>query len=487
MSSKKQRSGKGKGPRQGISGNPQRRAEQMAQRRAAAADEADSSPLTLDFRSGQSPLRELARALAGGADPAPWWGESHERVLDAARAVTWPVRLVDLETQACQIVGDEFYERLNAAATGLHPSQWLRSLAEETGAALRADLDAGANSWQPLWALLRALALTVPPGDTESDTVRLDRERFPDIKDPYETTIAEAGLAAKLLANSGLASGIGNPAGGWRPAGEPLVARDAYGSRFLLVAPFCYGEDEGQEAPDHWYAWDIDECWIDVVVSAGVFGSAADALREWRDAVGTAASGTTLSPSPPEATARLLAPCLETGPLSDLLQGSEPRELIREYYRLRRRARDLVGAVGSPDAHDDAAPFDAGSVLAAFLSWYAAQSGDAPAVEPEDAGTILQEWGPPRPSDERSFYACSPHRIEMTARLIRDGYLAEHANAALRLLPRWTQWCIEQDGLDGELAARSHGAALTEAAALVDEETAARDTAPDDGPFRRQE
>lgn len=59
----------------------------------------------------------------------------------------------------------------------------------------------------------------------------------------------------------------------------------------------------------------------------------------------------------------------------------------------------------------------------------------------------------------------------MSARLIRDGYLAEHANAALRLLPQWTQWCIEQGGLTGEFAARSRGAALTEAAALVDEET----------------
>ena len=49
-----------------------------------------------------------------GAEPAPWWAESHERILAAARALTWPSRLVDLETQACRIVGDEFYERLNA-------------------------------------------------------------------------------------------------------------------------------------------------------------------------------------------------------------------------------------------------------------------------------------------------------------------------------------------------------------------------------------
>jgi hypothetical protein len=445
MSSKKRRSGKNKGPRQGISGNPQRRAEQMAPRRPAAADGADYSPLVMDFRSEQSPFQELARALAGGAAPAPWWGESHERILAAARALTWPSRLVDLETQACRIVGDEFYERLNSGLTGLQPSQWLRALAEETGAALRADPDADAGSWQRLWALLRGLALTVPPGDPDSETARLARERFPDIKDPYETTMAEAGLAAKLLADRGLASGTGNPADGWRPAGEPLAARDAYGGRFLLVAPFRHGQDWDEEAPDHWYAWDIDSCWIDVVVSAGVFGSAEDALREWQDAVGTAAAAMTLSPSAPETTARLLAPCLETGPLSDLLVGSETRELIREYYRLRRRARDLA------------------------------------------VGTLLQEWGPRKPPDERSFYACSPHRIEMTAHLIRDGYLAEYANAALRLLPPWTQWCIEQSGLTGDFAARSRGAALTEAAALVDEETDEPGAERDGTPFRRQE
>ena len=438
----------------------------------------------MDFRS-QSSFQELARVLAGGADPAPWWGESHERILDAARAVTWPSSIIDLETQACRMVGDEFYGRLNSAVSGLHPSQWLRTLAEQTGAALRADLDAEADDWQQLWALLCGLALTVPPGDTESETARLAREHFPDIKDPYETTIAEVVLAAKLLADRELASGIGNPADGWRPAGEPQMARDTYGTRFLLVAPFAYGGD--REAPDHWYAWDIDWCWNDVVVSAGVFGSAEDALREWRDAVGVAASGTPLSPSAPEATALLLAPCLETGPLADILQGSEPRELIREYYRLRRRARDLVGAIGSPEAHADAAQFDADSVLEAFLSWYAAQSGDAPAVEPEDVGTILQEWGPRKPLDERSVYACSPHRIEMTARLIRDGYHAGYANAALRLLPPWTQWCIEQSGLDGDLAALSRDAALTEAAALVDDETDTHRDSYEKAPFRRQE
>src|SRR6266568_2296105 len=310
VASKNRRSRKGKVSRQGISGNPRRRAEQLAQRRPAIADQPDLPPLVLDFRSGKpedSPLRDLAYALAGGVEPRPWWGESHRRILAAARALTWPSRLVDLETQACQIVGDEFYERLNSPVCGL--------------------------------------ALTVPPGDTQSETAKLARASFPDIKDPWMTALAEAGKAAKLLADRGLASGLGHLADGSRAAGDPLVACDAYGSRFLLVASFGY---DG-EAQDHWYAWDIDSCWVLTVVGAGVFGSPQDALAEWQHAVGPAA-GTALSPSAPETTARLLAPCLETGPLSDMLQGDEPRELIREYYRLRRRARALTGPVGATAA-----------------------------------------------------------------------------------------------------------------------------------------
>ena len=105
----------------------------------------------------------------------------------------------------------------------------------------------------------------------------------------------------------------------------------------------------------------------------------------------------------------------------------------------------------------------------------------------EAAATIHEEWGPHEYPDERSFCACSPHRIEMAAHLIRESYLADHANPALRLLPEWTQWCIERTGLDGDAAARSREAARSAASALVhdeDDEPAAED---DKAPFRRQE
>jgi hypothetical protein len=104
----------------------------------------------------------------------------------------------------------------------------------------------------------------------------------------------------------------------------------------------------------------------------------------------------------------------------------------------------------------------------------------------EAAATICEEWGPHEYPDERSFYACSPHRIEMAAHLIRESYFAGDANPALRLLPEWAQWCIERTGLDGDAAARSREAARSAASALVhdDDEPAAED---DKAPFRRPE
>ena len=254
-----------------------------------------------------------------------------------------------------------------------------------------------------------------------------------------------------------------------------------YGSRFLLAAPFGYGGD----TPDHWYAWDIDFCWIDVVVGAGVFASAEDALHEWRGAVGSTASAATLSPCASEMTARLLAPCLTTGVLADILEGSEPRELIREYYRLRRRARDLIR---SADADAGTSSFDVSHVDQVFLGWYAAQHDDIAAKAAAEAlGTILGEWGPGESPDERAFCACSPHRIEMAARLIRNGYFADYANAALRLLPEWTEWCIEQSGLNGDVAARSREAARSAASELVDDEDDEPVTEDVTTPFRRRE
>lgn len=185
MSSKKRGSRTRKAHSQGLSGNPQRRAQQLdqrARRDLSASGHAQADPgLAAAFR-------ELAYSLAGGALPEAWWRDSHERILAQARALTWPTRLANLETQACQIIGDEFYDRLRSPGTGLHPAQWLRALAEETGATLRATLTRGADDWQKLWALLCGLALMAPrtPAGAAEEPVCERSPEFPDIKDPWK-------------------------------------------------------------------------------------------------------------------------------------------------------------------------------------------------------------------------------------------------------------------------------------------------------------
>jgi hypothetical protein len=66
----------------------------------------------------------------------------------------------------------------------------------------------------------------------------------------------------------------------------------------------------------------------------------------------------------------------------------------------------------------------------------------------------------------------------MAAHLIRDGYREEYADAALRLLPDWVEWCIERSGLDDAAANRSREAGR---------QAIATDTDVDGQPFRRHE
>jgi hypothetical protein len=491
VAGKKRNSGKGKGQRRGISGNPQRRAGQLAeQRQRSAADDSGgqgSDPALLASpHADTAALQQLVYRMGGGAEPAPWWAESHQRVLARARAADWPDRPAELEDLTCQIVGGELYDCFEAYHEGHHPAQWLVRLGEETGTALRAAVNDGLDDWRTLWSLLCGIALTTPrtPAKGLDDVGQFAREMFPGIKDPHETTLAEAASAAKLIADRGLAAGtlVPPPDDGCRAAGAPLVARDVYRSRFLLAAPFRYGD----ETVDHWYAWDIDACWIDAVVGAGTFGSPDEALSEWRGVVGPGASGAELSACGREMATRLLRKSLQTGAFSDMIQGDEPRELIREYYRERRRARELSMSLGTPE--NDPFTVDMDRARDEFLDWYAARNGRA-AVSPDMADavdSITDQWGPHKDIDPAAFYACSPHRVEMAAHLISNGLQREYAAQAIKLLPDWTQWCIERSGLSGEAAARARGAALNAAATPVGESGTIPDPA-DSHPFRREE
>ena len=381
------------------------------------------------------------------------------------RAVEWPTRLLDIEALSGQIAGDEFYERLNAPGpgTGLTPAGWLQALAEAAIKAMGADFAADSKEWPKLWAFCCGLA--------------------------GEESLEELEAWADVIAERGLAPVPGIPVPWYQPTAgtDVLVARDAYGARFLLIAPFS---DPSQPAdPDHWYAWDIDWCADGLVVAAGAYGSTAEALAEWRVFAGPSAATAELASCPPELGIRLLDPALADSPQAESVFGDEPAEFLREIPRLSRRASALTASLGRLLSKEPSSS-PAGSLDSAiedFLDWHTEHADSSPDARDEAAEALellLAEWGPDVPPDERAFYACSPHRIQACASILRDSYESDWVNKALPLLPGWTQWCASKTALDAEASGRALAAARAEAVILASE---VHTITEDEAPFRRPE
>jgi hypothetical protein len=213
-----------------------------------------------------------------------------------------------------------------------------------------------------------------------------------------------------------------------------------------------------------------------------VFDSAEESLEEWRGAVGASASGAALAACPEPLISVLLDSCLRTGPNANLVDGYEPRELVRELYRMRQRARALAWRAGfsAGDVYDYTPDYHA------FQGWYGGRHDGVPSDFGDIVATIISNWGPLEHPDAGSFYACSPHRIQVAAILLRDQYAPELANEMLAVLPEWVEWCLSRVSLDEAFAALSRAAVRAEAAALASDD-APRAEPEDEGPFRRQE
>jgi hypothetical protein len=237
---------------------------------------------------------------------------------------------------------------------------------------------------------------------------------------------------------------------------------------------------------------------MSAVMAAGPCPSPAEALAEWRTAVGPAATASDLSPCPPRLAMRLLHPALALGSVWETVLGSEPRDLMREYFRLSHRAYLLAEYLEDnfPETMEDEPPGDeeedaevpaTQDTMQSFLDWHTERNNASVESRNRTAQALevlIDVWTSFMSPDKAMFYACSPHRIEVTGILIRGDYEPDYANAALGLLPEWVQWCAERSGLDAKFTARSLEAARAQAAIVIDEDHA---PGPDRDPFARQE
>ncbi|NUR63911.1 MAG: hypothetical protein HOV87_35420 [Catenulispora sp.] len=249
------------------------------------------------------------------------------------------------------------------------------------------------------------------------------------------------------------------------PTGTALWARDAYGTRFAITAPFA-----GADGPDRWYLWDIDVCGTDAfTVSAGYFPDADRAFAAWRAAVGPdAADGSRFEPvSDPHLAARMLPG------LPDFFHpGGESEAQYAEFHRCRRLAQELRRSDfldGSGSATTPQEPeFDKAAWIAEFVAWRSEHrpgqnavpddfAADEDVDEPLTEQALYQELADSWSCSEfpEFAYSCSPHRIALLAARIRDFYADDFARVVLRLVPDLAAWLTTRAGLSPTLSGRT--------------------------------
>ncbi|GAA4891658.1 hypothetical protein [Streptomonospora salina] len=475
-----------------LSGNPQKRAEQLAEREARQPvydedDEPAPAPAipggmpaapTWDWGLDAQPGTPDGLPGFGGSDhggeivPQPGWAESHEYAVALAHRAEVPDSPRALDDLACDLVGRAYLDGLGkaddtlaalmeAAASdrldeeelfdraeqsygyGTDPVGWLDLLAER---AAREITDHAEPRWQGPWMLLRGMMAWAPytPDATSGS--------------PLEACSMALMEAGQRLVDDGTLPRLPDPLQELRPqpTAWPLVLHDAYGTRTALLAPFAYGDDRRDP---HWYCWDVDRCAGELVVGAGVFASAEDAAAEWRAAVGGSAPA---DAQPQRCSGReaseLLELAMDTHLLAGMRSGGEPAALVAEQFRSAARAEELSVAFEDRLPLPQEEPGTGTGTGDAFRSWYADRHGGE--VDADTAAALAGVWGP-QDGPDSLLYACSPHRIRLVALTVSDDAPPGGAAAALELLPAWVEWCLERSGLGGAPAEAARAQART--------------------------
>ncbi|WP_173155338.1 hypothetical protein [Phytohabitans suffuscus] len=404
------------------------------------------------FGSRAVPGNDLAAAFAGLSERRRRL-DGRRAALAAAAAKPMVAELVGLAaTRTDTELGDELCARLgrtlaelDKAPTDDHvgPNALAEAVVDAAVAAAsttlsanteNTTLDGNAESRQDAWRVLTAVAATL--------NGRL-RERAMESIDDLRTKHGRQVLPE-------------TPAG---PAvtGPVLWTRDAYGSRFGVVAPFRAGDGQ-----DRWYLWDIDACGHEAfTVHSRYHASAGEALADWQSGVGApAADGTAFSAVDDPALLDDILP----RELGVMRPGGESVEQFAEYHRGKRLAEAVSEVLERATAPRPTPPadLDRASATVHFAAWLRRHRPDRaqPADGDEHLTELADSWHIDGPAG--LYHTCSPHRVALVADHIRNYYDDDFAADLVALLPDWTAWLAEHNATPAHLADRcspyAHGA-----------------------------
>jgi hypothetical protein len=231
--------------------------------------------------------------------------------------------------------------------------------------------------------------------------------------------------------------------------GPARWARDVYGTRWAVVAPF-----ESADGAGRWYLWDVDACGYQVVtVHSGFHLSVEAAHAAWQHAAGPAAADATFTVADDAETLDELL----TGEVEGVRRGGEDRSQYTEFLRSRRLGRIVRQAAGRSSGRtlprlspDTGAERFAQRLRQLGHTDNSAEEG--PARAGELAAEMAESWSP---DGCPSLYAyCSPHKVAATVLHLRDFYQDDFAAELVGVLPDWIRFLAEHTGMTAELTDR---------------------------------
>jgi hypothetical protein len=370
-----------------------------------------------------------------GDEYTQWWKSSHDRLIAASGALLAAPGPRALEQATAELIGAELYDAVHGERAGLRFDMWAMELVDRAVQRIAETAPQGGAAWRGPWWLLHGLSSTGSYGlggfawEQASQAAR---------SLPRDLRSAEPAWL-NLLPDI-------------RATGDVRLMRDAYGTRFGVIAGFCY---PGGVDPSV-YLLDIEASGLVRLAGAGVFDDVESAAAAWRDQVGVSAGGLTPEAATPAALACLVY--CEHGEVD--VVGDESRTVLDNWFRGPRRIRDIDDALRerglvlpeySPRYHD----IDVAPMADPFAAWYAERHGHEPDREAVEA--LAWEWLEGMlPGTEHSV---SPHRSEYFRELIDDWSDDPVTDAVQALLPAWVRWNGEQAGVPASLLERAVGAA----------------------------
>lgn len=382
----------------------------------------------------RSPLDVIESTLGVTRQRPLWFDSSIKTVLDGADVLVAAAAPRELEQATAELLGAELHRVVYEERSGLWFDWWFEELVAATAARIRETADSG-SAGVALWRLLHGLTAIGSPAlrsiaETEINRLRKAVRRQNAFQQQPEWL---AGLS-RITAT-----------------GEIWQMRDVYGTRIAVIAGLSY---PGGMDPSV-FLFDIEACGFVELAHAGVFDDLGQAATAWRTLVGDAADNA--EPAPVR-TAEQLNCLVHCGLDERAFKGTEPRDVMDNWFRANRRIQDLADALRKsgtplPEAKSLYHNLDIEPMVRSFTDWYTASHDVEP--DPDAVESLAEEWAEGSLPD--TWHAVSPHRVEFQLHLINDGWQPDHpiTIAVKSLLPEWIRWHGEQTGLPKHLIDRA--------------------------------